>query len=81
MRFAEFDFNSHPQETSENSVDVGHFGIVHGYTGVETLHEMEAHDHYLYAKYAMKRVADFVGKNEPSELNSMYMYMDWDIHL
>ncbi|HPN18948.1 MAG TPA: Rieske 2Fe-2S domain-containing protein [Chitinophagales bacterium] len=62
VRFAEFDFNSHPQETSENSVDVGHFGIVHGYTGVETLHEMEAHDHYLYAKYAMKRVADFVGK-------------------
>ena len=46
----------------EDSVDVGHFGIVHGYTGVETLHEMEAHDHYLYAKYAMKRVADFVGK-------------------
>lgn len=62
--FAEFDFNSHPQETSENSVDVGHFSIVHGYTGVETLHEMETHDHYLYAKYAMNRMADFVGKKK-----------------
>lgn len=60
--FAEFDFNSHPQETTENSVDVGHFEIVHGYTGVETLHEMESHEHYLYAKYAMYRIADFVGK-------------------
>jgi hypothetical protein len=62
--FAEFDFNSHPQETSENSVDVGSFSIVHGYTGVETLHEMESHDHYLYAKYAMHRMADFVGKKK-----------------
>ncbi|MFN8284659.1 MAG: Rieske 2Fe-2S domain-containing protein [Chitinophagales bacterium] len=62
--FAEYDLNSHPQETTENSVDVGHFSIVHGYTGVETLHEMESHDHYLYAKYAMHRVADFVGKKK-----------------
>lgn len=62
VRFATFDFKSHPQETTENSVDVGHFSIVHGYTGVETLQEMEAQEHYLYAKYAMKRLADFVGK-------------------
>lgn len=62
VKFATYDLNSHPQETSENSVDIGHFAIVHGYEGVETLHEMEAKEHYLYAKYAMKGVADFVGK-------------------
>lgn len=61
-RFAEYNFNSHPQETTENSVDVGHFSIVHGYTGVETLCEMHTKDHYLSAKYAMNRIADFVGQ-------------------
>ncbi len=84
--FAEFDFNSHPQETTENSVDIGHFSIVHGYTGVETLYEMEAHDHYLYAKYAMKRIADFVGKkkNIRTEFNVHvhglgYSFVDTDV--
>jgi nitrite reductase/ring-hydroxylating ferredoxin subunit len=62
--FAEYDFKSHPQETTENSVDIGHFSIVHGYQGVEVLQEMNADEHYLYAKYAMQRVADFIGKKK-----------------
>lgn len=63
-RFTDYDFNSHPQETTENSVDFGHFSIVHGYTGVEMLEEMKLDGHYLYAKYAMSRIADFVGKKK-----------------
>lgn len=62
--FAEYNFKSHPQETTENSVDFGHFSIVHGYTNVETLHDMETHEHYLYAKYAMDRLFTFLGKEK-----------------
>lgn len=42
--------------------------------GVEVLHDMEAHDHYLYAKYAMNRIADFVGKKRIIRTNLMYMH-------
>ncbi|PUZ27662.1 Rieske [2Fe-2S] domain-containing protein [Chitinophaga costaii] len=59
---AEYEFDSHPQETTENSVDFGHFSIVHGYTGVETLESMNTDGPYMYARYAMDRTADFVGK-------------------
>jgi len=61
-RLAEYDFDSHPQETTENSVDFGHFSIVHGYGSVETLESMNSNGHYMYARYAMDRIADFVGK-------------------
>lgn len=33
-----FRLRGHPQETSENSVDMGHFGAVHGFTELELLH-------------------------------------------
>jgi nitrite reductase/ring-hydroxylating ferredoxin subunit len=32
-----FGLRGHPQETSENSVDTGHLGVVHGYTDLEVL--------------------------------------------
>jgi len=34
---ASFDIKSHPQETSENSVDFGHFSVVHGYSDLDTI--------------------------------------------
>ncbi|MCB9033648.1 MAG: Rieske (2Fe-2S) protein [Chitinophagales bacterium] len=60
--FAEYDLNSHPQETSENSVDIGHFGIVHGYKDVATISEMSHNGPYLQAKYGMTRIGDFLFK-------------------
>jgi phenylpropionate dioxygenase-like ring-hydroxylating dioxygenase large terminal subunit len=45
----------HPQETSENSVDVGHFTCVHGYDAVRTLADAETAGPYLSATYAMTR--------------------------
>lgn len=59
-----FEINSHPQETTENSVDTGHFGEVHGYTGIETLKKIETEGSYLTTKYAMHRAAGFVGNAE-----------------
>ncbi len=46
---------SHPQETSENSVDVRHFGTVHGYEKVTTLSEASADGPVLSARYAFSR--------------------------
>ncbi|MFT5104204.1 MAG: phenylpropionate dioxygenase-like ring-hydroxylating dioxygenase large terminal subunit [Candidatus Latescibacterota bacterium] len=59
-----FDINSHPQETTENSVDIGHFSEVHGYTGIEELKAMTTDGPYLTTKYAMHRHAGFVGSKE-----------------
>lgn len=59
-----FEINSHPQETTENSVDIGHFSEVHGYSGVEELKEIETDGPYLTTKYAMHRHAGFVGNKE-----------------
>ncbi|MFT3766037.1 MAG: Rieske 2Fe-2S domain-containing protein [Minicystis sp.] len=45
----------HPQETTENSVDFGHFTVVHGYHDVRVLREARTEGPYLNARYAMKR--------------------------
>jgi nitrite reductase/ring-hydroxylating ferredoxin subunit len=55
MQMRRYRFRGHPQETNENSVDSGHFGIVHGYTNVKVLRELQADGAYLSVKYAMDR--------------------------
>ena len=47
--------SSHPQETSENSVDLGHFAEVHKYSDVEVVDDLETQGPYLTARYAMSR--------------------------
>lgn len=59
-----YELKSHPQETTENSVDIGHFSEVHGYSGVEELKEITTEGPYLTTKYAMHRHAGFVGRKE-----------------
>jgi len=53
-----FTLRGHPQETTENSVDVGHLALVHGYREVRTVVAPSARGAYLHARYAMRR---FVG--------------------
>ncbi|MFO0758059.1 MAG: hypothetical protein U0359_16305 [Byssovorax sp.] len=55
-----FHLRGHPQETTENSVDTGHFGTVHGFTDLETLHT-SAEGPLLTADYRFRR---FVGKGK-----------------
>jgi nitrite reductase/ring-hydroxylating ferredoxin subunit len=50
-----FRVGGHPQETTENSVDIGHFSTLHGYEDVRVLHPLRTDGPYLYARYAMKR--------------------------
>lgn len=45
----------HPQETSENSVDMGHLPVVHGYSEIKILRELHTEPGYLSVQYAMRR--------------------------
>jgi phenylpropionate dioxygenase-like ring-hydroxylating dioxygenase large terminal subunit len=45
----------HPQETSENSVDMGHLPVVHGYSEIKVLRELRAEPGHLSVQYAMRR--------------------------
>jgi nitrite reductase/ring-hydroxylating ferredoxin subunit len=48
-------FAGHPQETSENSVDSGHFSWVHGYKAVESLAPVHTEGPHLKARYGFVR--------------------------
>ena len=61
----DFKLRSHPQETTENSVDLGHFAIVHGYTNVEVLREAKADGPLLNSVYAFSRKAPAGWGKEP----------------
>jgi phenylpropionate dioxygenase-like ring-hydroxylating dioxygenase large terminal subunit len=53
--YQEWDVAGHPQETSENSVDIGHFAVVHGYHEVASLEPMVADGPVLRGQYTMRR--------------------------
>jgi hypothetical protein len=48
------EISSHPQETSENSVDIGHFVEVHGFGGAWTEGDLEIDGHLLKGAYGIK---------------------------
>jgi nitrite reductase/ring-hydroxylating ferredoxin subunit len=53
--FKRFRLRGHPQETTENSVDLGHFSTVHHYEDVRLLGPLRTEGAYLHARYTMKR--------------------------
>ncbi len=59
--YKSFILNDHPQETTENSVDLGHFTHVHKYRDPRTLKEFESNGPYLSTGYAVKRALSLFG--------------------
>lgn len=55
LRVRTYRFRGHPQETNENSVDSGHFAIVHGYSKVDTMRELRMEGAFLSVQYCMER--------------------------
>ncbi len=55
---------SHPQEISENSVDIGHFVHIHGYEAVKVVEKPEVDGPVLRAKYAMELNDDRLPGND-----------------
>jgi hypothetical protein len=56
LRSVTLELESHPQETTENSVDQGLLIAVHGYEAVSVLEPLKVDGPYLTAKYTMTRV-------------------------
>ena len=63
-----WDFRGHPQETSENSVGMGHFPVIHGYTNVAALRDVVVEGPYLSTSYRMTRERAILGRPVDSEL-------------
>jgi nitrite reductase/ring-hydroxylating ferredoxin subunit len=53
--------HGHPQDTTENSVDLGHFSQVHGYTSVDVVKPLAIDGPYLNARYGIERPASLFG--------------------
>jgi nitrite reductase/ring-hydroxylating ferredoxin subunit len=68
-RARSWQFASHPQETSENSVDIGHFAVVHGYDGVDALEPIAAHGPLLRGKYRLQRRRAGISKPLTADLD------------
>ena len=49
-------FPGHPQETTENSVDIAHLRYVHGYDNVDPVQEVSVDGHLLETRFDFKRV-------------------------
>jgi hypothetical protein len=62
LRTGCYELRGHPQETTENSVDIGHLGVVHGYRDVRLLEDLHVDGAYLGASYAMRRPDGLFGR-------------------
>lgn len=60
--FRRFTLAAHPQETTENSVDLGHFSWVHGYRAVQLEGDVVIDGAYLSTAYTAQRPAPLVGR-------------------
>jgi len=58
--FSTVDIAGHPQETTENSVDLGHLSIVHGYHDVEELAPIRTDGAFLNTRYRFRYPRTFV---------------------
>ena len=54
-------FRGHPQETIENSVDLGHLRYVHGYDNVNPVGSVKVESAYLKSCFDFKRVRRILG--------------------
>ena len=60
-RFNILRFRGHPQETTENSVDLGHLRYVHGYDNVNPVGSVKVEGAYLKSCFDFKRVRWILG--------------------
>ena len=61
LGFRRLRFRSHPQETAENSVDLGHLRYVHGYDKVSPVGSVTMDGAYLKSCFDFRRVRGILG--------------------
>lgn len=77
LRHRTFQLKDHPQETTENSVDLGHFAVVHSYEDVALTKEIVTDGPYLNIGYRARRPLRPLGGFGPS-FTAGFQY---DIHI
>lgn len=70
-------FSSHPQEVTENSVDIAHFAVLHGFRDVEELQPLTADGPRLRARYRFKRPT--LGLSVPTEIHIRVDGLGWSL--
>ena len=61
LAFRTLRFRGHPQETSENSVDMAHLGYVHGYQNVVPVGTVTVDGAYLMSRFDFRRTQRVLG--------------------
>jgi len=61
FKFHKWRLKSNPQEIVENSVDIGHFNLVHGYNKVRIIEPLKTNGQLLTASYGINRQAPTMG--------------------
>ena len=61
LEFWSVRFKGHPQETAENSVDLGHLRYVHGYDSVDTAGPVTVDGSWLRSRFVFRRSQKFAG--------------------
>ena len=61
LRSRRYDVDSHPQETSENSIDFGHFTTVHNFHAAEMTREVTTEGPLLRSAYAITATLGAIG--------------------
>ncbi len=56
-----FSFPGHPQETSENSVDLAHLRYIHGYDNVHPVGDVSVNGAHLVSRFDFRRNRKFAG--------------------
>jgi nitrite reductase/ring-hydroxylating ferredoxin subunit len=73
----EWQIEANPYDTAENSVDIGHLSVVHGYRDVEMLSPLTTDGPLLQVRYAMSRSAGVFGKR--SRLRAEFQITKWGL--
>lgn len=74
--FRRFEIEAHPQETTENSVDLGHFAHVHGYREVRMLRDPITDGPYLSTAYTSHRQVPLL-----SRVADVHFDFDFETHI
>jgi nitrite reductase/ring-hydroxylating ferredoxin subunit len=77
-RFARRRLTGHPQDTTENSVDLGHFSTLHGYAEVEQIAPLEVDGARLRIAYRARRPARVLRSGRPG-LEILYEIEAWGL--
>ena len=72
--YRRFELAAHPQETTENSVDLGHFAWVHGYRSVSMRREVVTDGPYLNSAFRVRRPMPLIGR-------LWYFEIDFETHI